>query len=300
VELTEEELLQPAEIRKRLYEEEIQAALFEATLHAIVYETLEGHGFGGAVPKLYEVVAVSPTRSPPTPFDIQAILIPMEFVEGHTLYTYFETQFPESDLPKQRKANDRLLMDILIQLCMYLDILQTDLRFNHRDLKVNNVIRRNHPEGWSRILTHVSLSRPWLCMNDIVLIDFGFSCIACGETNRSSLIQAGSWFRQRDDCMKRGRDIALFLYCLQSCFPLRRRISEQLWECLRTAMCATWESTTVSLFEEGVNSRGMPSGVVGPYEFDTGIYRFMRFNTVQIPKCEPKVLLLSLDALRKN
>jgi serine/threonine protein kinase len=292
IELVGKERLAPHKEREEYWSEEIQAVLFEATLHALVYHTLQKHGHGSAVPALYDVFGSADTKQPTSPLHIRSVYIQMEFIEGETLHNYLHTAFPTTTNPKQLAANDQLLLDILIQLAFYLDILQTDLRFNHRDLKVNNVIRRSGTPH--RVLKHTDLRQPWDCRNDLVMIDFGFSCVACGPQDVKSLIQAGSWFRQDHDCMKRGRDLALFIFCLQSCYPLQGRITRGLWDILVGAMIPVGPNippasaaATTSLLETGIN---------GGFVFDAAIYRYLRADGMDVPECAPRRLMKKLSA----
>jgi hypothetical protein len=99
------------------------------------------------------------------------------------------------------------------------------------------------------------------------------------------------------DCMKEGRDMALFLYCLQSCFPLEGRITAGLWGILEKAMMATWGSETVSLLTVGVGRDGMPFQVQHlQLDFHEGIYKFLRRSNAEVPGCAPKTLLATLLA----
>ena len=305
VQITDHEKALPADEQELIYEEEIQAILYEAALHALVYHTLHQHGHTSVVPALYEVLAFSPNRHPTMPSDIQSIAIHMDYVGGETLFNYFTTHLTPSTDPVRRQANDMRLLDILIQLCVYLDILQTDLRFNHRDLKVNNVLIRHHTRPWSRLISMVDATNAWLCSHDVVLIDFGFSCIACGDADVSSLVQAGSWFKPHHDCMKRGRDLALFLYCLESCFPLKDRITDTLYDILYTSMMAYKDAdpaTGIPLWN-GVDGSGAPivgggggSGSSSSHKlsFDAGIYKFLRSSDVDVPGCAPSALAARL------
>ena len=154
----------------------------------------------------------------------------MEFVEGETLHRFLGKRFIESSIP-----NDMLLIDVIVQLSIYLEVLQKKLFFNHRDLKTNNVLLRKHGPAWKKEFKHPALPKPWIGRHDLVIIDFGFSCLAYGVDNPKSIVQAGCWFRTDHDCLKEGRDLALFLYCLHACFPLQRRISADLWKLLRDA-----------------------------------------------------------------
>jgi serine/threonine protein kinase len=257
-------------------------------------------GHPTVIPALYDVMATSSERKPEKPSDIKSIKIQMEYIAGETLHDLFSRKFPEATDSIQVRRNDALLIDILIQICVYLDILQVALRFNHRDLKINNVLRRRQDPGWRRLVHHESLTEPWTATLDLVIIDFGFSCIACGEEDPSSLIQAGSWFRPYHDCMKMGRDLALFLYCLHVYFPLHRRVSTELWAALKKATNATWSKEVVSLLEVGVDHQGMPGHMpTKNLKFDAGIYRFLRHSSVDVPGCSPRTLMSTLERLSK-
>ncbi len=287
--------------REAWYAEEVQAILHEASLHALAYHTLASHNFPHVIPQLYEVYATSRSgaRHLSTAADVDSVMIGMEYVRGETLHKYFATHFQivrtgEFD---RISRNDRLLMDILIQLSIYLDILQTDLRFNHRDLKINNVLRRHHASLWCKTFEHAALSRPWMALHDLVIIDFGFSCVACDDT-RKSLVQAGSWFKPSHDCLKRGRDIALFLHCLQCYYPLEDRISPKFLHVLRNACTISYGEggKFICLLETAMDRRGDPKE--GAMEFGDGIYKLLRREDIEVPGCAPHTLLRTLDGLR--
>jgi serine/threonine protein kinase len=293
IEISEDEKRAPTEVQEAAWNAEIQAILYEATIHALVYHTLYKAGFPTAVPTMYEVFAFSTIKKPTKPTQISKVAMNMEYIAGKTLFHYLQTNMT----PKTKTTNDSMLIDILIQLCVYLDILQDKLRFNHRDLKVNNILLRNCTDGWSRDIKHDSLSSPWKCIQDIVIIDFGFSCIACCDEDKSSLIQAGSWFKPSHECMKSGRDIALFLYSLQVYFPLQTRISAGLFSLLDNLMYATKSGKRIRLFD-GISEYGVTLGrrtPTPPLEFNAGIYKFLRNSEVDVPGCAPKLLLAKLN-----
>ena len=284
------------------YAEEIQAVLNEAVLHALAGHVMKLRGFPTVIPTLYEVFAVSGRKTVQVPSDIYEVVIGMEFVEGQTLHRYLADTFHVTTKSKEIARNDRLLMDILIQLCVYLEILQHDLRFNHRDLKTNNVLRRTQSAGWNRCFQHPALHRPWIAYHDLVLIDFGFSCVGCME-DTSSAVQAGAWFRPEQQCLKGGRDIALFLHCMQVYFPLQKRISSGLWEVLRKATCVQGVEGEPSLLEYGVNEEGgieWTTAPTGYFLFSDGIYRLLRKRETDVSGCAPATLLAALDTLRQE
>jgi serine/threonine protein kinase len=286
----DERALDPSE-QRTCYVEEIQALLFEATLHVLAHNALKEAGHPTVVPEILDVLADAENNAEPS--DFKSIWIQMEYVHGENLHTYFQSHLKPTEDAERLRRQDLLVKDVLIQLCVYMDILQTSLFFNHRDLKLNNVLRRRSM-GNSKVLQHPSLPKPWTCLNDLAVIDFGFSCVAC-EDSFQSLIQAGSWFREDHDCLKGGRDMALFIYCLHCCFPLRDRISKALWEILENAMVATWGTERIRLLNVGVDSAGNPRHVPqAPMKFDAGIYRFLRHSGIEVPGCEPKSLMASL------
>lgn len=293
IELTESEKHAPRLIQQKAYEEEIQALIYESTLHILVREVFSKKGFPDAVPKLYEILGFSNSPNPKSAMDISGVVMNMEFIRGWTMFDYLKKYFA---IPHTPEKTERMIIDILIQLCVYLDILQTDLKFNHRDLKINNVLFRKKIVLDS--IHHSSLSQPWRCRKNIAILDFGFSCIACDSPSKRSLLQAGSWFTMRHDCMKKGRDIALFLYSLEAFYPLQTKISASFYALLRQAVTATQlggGGDAVCLWD-GVTEKGQPIIEPTPLTFTNGIYKFLRFSDVEIPGCEPKVLLPILEA----
>ena len=298
IDISDEEKKAARPAQELAYQAEIQAILYEATIHALVYHTLGKEGMYFAVPALYEVYAFSTKRKPLFASEISKVAMNMEYIQGKTLFDYLKTHM----LPTSpTMENDDFLIDVLIQLCIYLDILQKRLRFNHRDLKVNNVLLREHTVASSPEISHKVLPKPWVRGADVVIIDFGFSCIACGEDN-TSLVQAGCWFKPSHECMKPGRDIALFLYSLQTYFPLENRISPELFHILEKAMHAKIRAPmapekTVPLFD-GVDDKGR--GPKKPLEFGTGIYKMLRSADTDVPGCAPQHLMRRLYSLHAS
>jgi serine/threonine protein kinase len=200
--ITPEEDAAPPALRERAYNDEINAILYEAFLHALLAKTMEIAGHSSTIPRLYEIVAhAGGKQNPSTPTDFESIWITMEFLEGSTLEKFLEHNLKSGNF----KHNEKLLIDICVQLAAYLHILQEKTRFNHRDLKINNIFVRKHSSDWTRRIMVPDFG-PWVCTNDIVLIDFGFSCIACGSdyaNPRATLVGAGSWFQSEHDCFKK-------------------------------------------------------------------------------------------------
>ena len=301
--------------RESTYEDEINAILYEAFLHALLSKTLEEEGFPSAVPHLYEIVAHTKTAKPPkNATDFKSVWMIMEFIHGNTFEKYFRkyfipihkssSRFSLADIAKQEKKNDMLLMDVMIQLAFYLKILQEKVRFNHRDMKINNVFIRNHAvdEKWERTLKIPEFGE-WSCVTDTVLIDFGFACISCGSgfTNpRATLVGAGSWFKMEHDCLKYGRDLAQFLYSIHCYFPLQDYISAELFTVIHKSMVAEKAGHAVDLLK-GLDAKGRPiPGTVVPrtIQFNHGIYIFLRDSDVDVPGCRPATFLQEMKNLK--
>ena len=281
------------------YIEEINAILYEVYLHALIEVTLTQHGLERYVPHLFEVVATTNTGEQIiSPTGIDAIWMSMEFMDGCTLEKYLATQFSTGT----KIENTRLLKDILCQLCYILHILQFNLLFNHRDLKLNNLFVRFHKSTYNRRLNIPHFGSKEFKV-DLVMIDFGFSCIACGsgfKNPRKTLLGAGSYFGPEHDCLKKGRDLAQFLYCLHCAFPLQKYIERSLFDLIHGAMRAERNSffgkANIDLFN-GLDVDGNPlihSKLPESIKYNDGIYVFLRDNTVEIPGCEPIKLLEGL------
>lgn len=280
------------------YEEEINAILYEAYLHALLYKTLEKYNHETFIPRLYEITARTKTYDTArTITDLHAIWMSMEFLEGSTFEKFVQYRFT-----KDKRANSALLKQILLQLCFLLHFLQKTLRFNHRDLKINNVYIRNHSEAWTRTLVFDD-GTSFNCDIDVVLLDFGFSCIACGSgfrNPRATLLGAGVYFTSDDDCMKEGRDLAQFLYSLHCSFPLQHYIVPEMFEILHAAVKTIIMPRTYHDLWKGVDERGNPCVIAElppAIRYNNGIYAYLRQNDLEIPGCAPSVLARALLAL---
>jgi serine/threonine protein kinase len=282
------------------YLEEINAILYEAYLHALIDETLERNGLGGSVPRLFEVLATTSTGAPLTsPTQVESIWMTMELISGETLEKYLQRKF----LPGKITANTRLLYEVLVQLSYILQVLQSTLLFNHRDLKINNVYVRHHEPGWKKRVDIPEFGT-FETELDLVMIDFGFSCISCGSgflNPRATLLGAGSFFPAEDDCLKKGRDLAQFLYSLQCTYSLQSFVSPTFFEILHRAMNAERRGAiigtrTVDLYM-GLDAIGTPmtsARLPACIKYNDGIYLFLRDPAVEVPGCEPCALLRAL------
>jgi len=295
-----EEESQTPRSRAKTYEEEVNAILYEAYIHAVICKLFERSGYAEAVPYLHEVCAISKDGTNSTlPTNIESVWLVMELLHGCTLEKFFR----RSLITGQTEGNDLLVLDVMIQIAFYLKLLQDNLHFNHRDMKINNIFVRSHDTPWRRSIPLIGLGS-YNCLNDVVLIDYGFACFSCGPGTpnpRATLLGAGSWFCDQHDCMKYGRDLGQFLFSIHCHFPFETYFSPWLCLFLRTTTVATKGAVTVDIMK-GFDDNGKPiRTVTGVPKFNDGIYKFLRENDVDIPGCRPVVFLKSLvDAYKSH
>ena len=291
--ITDEERSGSPRTKQKAYEEELRSILAEAFLHALVLKTFETVGIPQRVPKLYEVVGyVRQGHAAESPRDFESVWMTMEMLRGHTLERYLRLHLkPIYMSTDAAKENEEIILDILLQLAHCLHILQTRLHFNHRDIKLNNLFVRHHKDEWIRDL-EIEGYGPYTCKQDITLLDFGFSCIGCPIDN-NCIINAGSWFEEKDLCFKKDRDLCQFLYSLHASYPLDKYISTEFYSFLSKAMIADNCGLSINLFY-GVNTDGAPNLAPGRVVFDEGIYTFLKNEGVFAPGCEPLQFLSTL------
>jgi serine/threonine protein kinase len=292
--ITDEERSGSPRTKQKAYEEELRSILAEAFLHALVLKTFETVGLPQRVPKLYEVVGyVQQGHAAESPGDFESVWMTMEMLRGHTLERYLRLHLkPIYMYTDATKKNEEIIFDILVQLAHCLHILQTRLHFNHRDIKLNNLFVRHHTDEWIRDLD-IEGYGPYTCKEDITLLDFGFACIGCPIDN-NCIINAGSWFEEKDLCFKKDRDLCQFLYALHASYPLDKYVSAEFYSFLSKTIIADNCGLMINLFH-GVNTDGAPNLVQGRVIFDEGIYTFLKSEGVFVPGCEP---LNFLSALR--
>lgn len=85
--------------------------------------------------------------------------------------------------------NDAMIADALQQFATSLKFLHTELRFNHRDMKGDNIMYIRSPDDTER----------WWRF-----IDFGMSCV----TFDGMAINGGSYFEDSPSCFKKDRDLS--------------------------------------------------------------------------------------------
>jgi hypothetical protein len=308
------------EARSAYLTETIQYLIHEAFIHSLIQNALSRAGFPNVVPKMYEILAVTHTgeiQQLTNSTDVKEIWITMDVLNGKTLDRYLRrkltrlpTKHKHSPLQSlKQKENEQILLDVWFQLACYLHILQEKLRFNHRDMKIDNAFWRYHPhrENWKRNI-FVPGTGTWKCKHDFVLIDFGFGCLSQGAAcpdPLSTLLSASSSFPTSSPCMKYGRDLAQFIYCIHSYFPLHEYISRDLFDVLDSSTRIQETDNFGNILHTykllaGIEENGRPSPIhtrdplPTKVNFSEGIYTLLQRQEIDIPGCRPITFLQTL------
>ena len=142
----------------------------------------------GRVPEVYRI-GISDEETPTSGFIISELM-------DDTLDKFI--------INKSEEEKDVILTDALVQVADILDFFQKTVRFNHRDLKSNNVMYKT--VGDKPVYR---------------IIDFGFACILWNQLE----VQTNTY--QFQTCFKAGRDLAQLTYELKTYSRLSSRL--HLW-----------------------------------------------------------------------
>jgi serine/threonine protein kinase len=284
ISLTPSEEKQPYIARKKIIENEIDTLMHEAAVLTLAYQAVKRAGMEYTVPKVYEIFLHTKSDNANIT-QMSSLCISMEYIQGDTLLKYMNTHFKKNT----KDLNSLQFLDFVIQLAKILDILQKELRMNHRDIKINNILLRPTPVGTNPIL---------------VLIDYGFACIANGvqEPNAElTNIEAGAYFGSRYACFKHGRDMIQFIYSLHCHFPFEDYLTEEVLELIKPYFLVRYKYGIANLFN-GLTSSGYHSDKkIHNLAYDEGIYLFLRRPEVDPIHCAPSTILKNInDYLAKN
>jgi len=174
----------------------LQEALFQRKLH----EDLLPFGLSFCVPEVYDIFEYRVTGD---------VWFSMESFEPTLL-----SQWSNENIQKKN-----MFVLLILQIALILEVFEQELKIDHRDLKINNVLVLDKPVsiGISWNEKDKNLDFPFR----VVFLDFGFAC-----KNATVDIKHSSPYL--DACPKEGRDIFQILV--------------SLWnnESLRNAMPLTW------------------------------------------------------------
>jgi serine/threonine protein kinase len=276
--LTPNEEKQPYIARKKIIENEIDTLMHEAAVLTLAYQAVKKAGMEFAVPKVHEIFLH--TKSDNTNItQMSSLCISMEYIQGDTLLKYMNTHFKKNT----KELNSSQFIDFVRQLAKILDVLQKTIRMNHRDIKINNILLRPTAVGTNPVL---------------VLIDYGFACIANGvqESNAEMTnIEAGAYFGSRYACFKHGRDMIQFLYSLHCHFPFEEYLTDEVLVLIKPWFLVTYKYGIANLLN-GLKTSGYHSDTkIKNLTYDEGIYLFLRITEVDPVHCSPVTILKNIE-----
>ena len=255
--------------------EDVTAHTSEALLHVLAWRAMQLTAAPWAIPRPYEVFGDYGTSTK----GWKSMSLCMSYVNGRTLYSYMQKYWT----PDTKDENSRSFLAIMSQVAYILHYMQVNLRLNHRDVKVNNIMIRRRADPVTLELEGVSMSSEF----ELTLIDFGFACVGCPPPAVPlTAFQAGSWFPMGEVCCKAGRDLAQLIFCIHCYFPLEKYLTATVAAAVRTWMLIPGTSTDAP---HGFTKEERPrrAGAKGPVEYNTGIYEFLRRPDVDPVSCAP-------------
>lgn len=183
--------------------EEFVAFLKECIIQILVAEVSKAQPTGPYAPRLYEV-AFDPVTS-----------------EGFIRSEQMRNKMDNLVAVLSPAENDLMIPDALKQLATALKFLFKELKFNHRDLKGDNIMYVRSPDG---------MFRWWR------FIDFGMSCV----TFDGMKISGSSWFDDSHSCFKEDRDLSQLMFAMYQYYA--PYISDRLDARLRKILMANIKS----------------------------------------------------------
>ena len=134
--------------------------------------------------------------------------------------------------------NTRLFILLLLQIALILEVFEDELKIDHRDLKINNMLIVEEPIqikiNWKN--ADKTLEFPFR----IIFVDFGFACM-------NSTIDVKHSEPHLDACPKEGRNIFQILVSLWNSKNLRNNLDPTLCEWIQRRIGTIWPSNYPSL-----------------------------------------------------
>ena len=176
----------------------------EALIQWICSNALEAAGIYGAIPAVHDIFQYAgETR------------FSMDFIDGVSAV----------DAMLESPEPDTLWLQILAQAALILGYLEEHVRLDHRDLKANNLWIRQRPVQYSLKVGGIQweITAPF----QVVILDFGFSCIGSDSGNAVVSLSDGV-VPKIDPCPKEGRDLFQLVASMWSVEEVRERVGAEL------------------------------------------------------------------------
>ena len=176
--------------------------LDEASFQRDLHTELIMYGLSGCVPKVYDIFTHQPTGD---------VWFTMEAYEPVLVSQWCIRSVEGGD-----KKGFALL---LLQIALIIEVLEIELKIDHRDLKINNMIVVDEPVtidiNWKG--APKSITFPFR----IVIVDFGFAC-----QGKHLDVRRGDGLPPLDACPKEGRNIFQLLVSLWNIQSIRANLGE--------------------------------------------------------------------------
>ena len=176
--------------------------LDEASFQRDLHTELLMYGLSACVPKVYDIFTHQPTGD---------VWFTMEAYEPVLV-----SQWSIKSLEDGDKKGFALL---LLQIALIIEVLEIELKIDHRDLKINNMIVVDEPVTidikWKGVAK--SITFPFR----IVIVDFGFAC-----QGKHLDVRRGDGLPPLDACPKEGRNIFQVLVSLWNIQSIRSNLGE--------------------------------------------------------------------------
>ncbi len=164
----------------------------EAVLQHVAAETLADAGFPNAAPAVLDI-----------------------FISPHGLIVFTMDCCDHYDILSAALSagsiTEKALVSVLFQVAFFLQVLESRLGLNHRDIKTSNILV--HGCEGRKIYSFGGFKWSVDTEKNIILVDFGFSCFGLAK-GKPALIKSGIYYNPRDPCPKTGRDLYLFMSLL--------------------------------------------------------------------------------------
>jgi serine/threonine protein kinase len=196
------------------YSPKRKSGLFkEAIMQMMAYCALKKYGLTWACPEI-EKIFIHPEHG--------CGFIMNHLEDADIFANYLQKHFNWS---RSCEENDKILVEVISQIAIFLNILEDDLQMNHRDLKITNVVLVKK-ESKPLSIGYFRKGKKYVLNTDlkVMLVDFGFACI---NTDKK-IIAAGDYLPTFDGCPKEGRDLFLLLANLWNVEGIRKGLSQKM------------------------------------------------------------------------
>jgi hypothetical protein len=205
----------------------VKNSIKEAIINLVLERESEHEPNGPYVPRFYEL-AFDPHRN--------LVLMRIERIHGD-LESVYQASTPEQ--------NDIIVPETVADLAHVLNFFHKRIKYNHRDMKANNVGYVYTADG----------------KYNIKLIDFGMSCL----TWKGVQVSGEQYFPITDPCFIPSRDLTQYIYEIHSDF--RRQFSVRLQTLLQTILTFPLANGICKMFQ-GCTFRGREvRSFHGTYDF---------------------------------